>query len=384
NNNGTPDGTEDRRTLDPERQEVRRGPDGIPDGEQDFNNDGTPDGEQDLNRDGFPDGTEDRNADGILDGQEDRRGLEPREPSPTPQPDTPLGSAVQGAVETAENQLSFRADVQRSFDEEETIELEGNVLITYQGTRFYADYVRINDREKVFYGVGHAKLEMPDRTIEGESFWYDYDKEDFLIEGARGFVLASGLGEPLYFKSRVARGNVADFKLINTILTTCTPDERQEWHIKAGMVKVQRDHKVKLRNAIFYILGVPVFWFPYYEVSLEETPILVSVYKNRTEGTVVEVTFPYLYEPERYLFGSLTAAYRSRLGFELGTDHRYALHGYNWDGTLRTNTEFVTENEGIDLEYSFQANQRFALTRDITGNVNLSQNSTVNQQAGNR
>lgn len=370
--------------LEQGRQGILGGGDGVPDGEQDFNNDEQIDGLQDLDNDGVLDGQEDNNGDSIPDGQQDLRSLEPKLPSPTPQGQSPLGPAVGEAVKAVEEQLNYKADVQRAFDTEEVLELEGNVLITYQGSKFFADYVRVNDREKVFYGVGNAKLVTPDRTIEGESFWYDYEREDFLIESAHGFVLASGIGEPLYFKSRVARGNLRDFKLINTILTTCEPDERQEWHIKAGMVKVMQDHKVRLRNAIFFIMGVPVFWFPYYEVNLEETPVIVEVQKNRTEGVVVRVKYNYLYEPERFLWGSLTTTYRSRLGFQLETDHRYALHGYQWDGTLKTRTEFLTDAKGINTAYSYQAGQRFEITKDISGNVNFSQNSTLNQQAETR
>lgn len=372
-----------------------QGGDGILDGQQDFNQNGIPDGQEDLNANGTPDGDEDLNNNGIPDGEEDVRRLPGQEGRRSGTPTggggaagTAPGSGIpgpSGAEELRdEEQISFKADAQRASEADETMRLDGNVIIFFRDMTFFCDHAWIDNKEQVFFGVGNARLEMPDRIINGESFWYDFSGDNFVIKKARG-QFDGGLGEPIYFVSKSVRGHIKDFKLVSTTLTTCTPEEDREWHIKASMVKVLPDKKVKLRNATFYFYGIPLFFFPYYDYSLEETAVIVEVGRNRTEGSYVKLRFNYLYEPQDYEFGAITTSYRSRLGYTFGTDHRYSFHDKEWPGTLRTDTEFLTDGKGVKTAYSFAVTQSFDLfEREITGQVSANQTSRANIQAGNR
>lgn len=395
NGNGIPDDQESMfADLERDRQESQNG-DGILDGQQDFNGNNLPDGEEDLNGDGTLDGEEDRNSNGVPDGDEDTRrlpGTNPQPPTggvpggtgqPTNQPTSAQGPSATEELRT-EEQISFKADSQIASDTDETLQLDGNVIVFFRDMTFYCDSARIDNSEQVFYGVGNARMEMPDRIVHGESFWYDYSNDTFVIRKAWG-QFDGGLGEPVHFVSRTVRGHVKDFKLVATTLTTCTPDEDREWHIKASMVKLLPDKKVIMRNATFYFYGIPLFWFPYYDWSLEETAVIVEVGKNRTEGTYVKLRFNYLYDPADYLFGAITTSYRSRLGYTFGTDHRYALNNNEWPGTLKTDTEFLTDGKGTKTAYSFAVTQSFDfMHNEITGNVSANQTSRANVQAGNR
>lgn len=311
---------------------------------------------------------------------------------PFAQPGVPPIPGSAPALDTApapeklreEEQVAFKADFQQSVDEDRTLRLDGNVVIYFRDMVFFCDHARLDDRQKLFYGVGNTRLEMPDRIINGSSFWYDYGKDTFMIREARGHFNA-GMGEPMYFVSREVRGHVKDFKLVSTTLTTCAPGERREWHIKASMVKVLSDKKVRMRNATFFFYGIPLFFFPFYDYSLELTSVIVEVGKNRSEGTFVKLRFNYLYEPQDHLFGAITTSYRSRLGYTLGTDHRYAFNSKEWPGKLTTNTEFLTDGDKNRNAYTFSVSQRFDLLNgEIVGDVSANQNSRTNLQGGGR
>lgn len=280
--------------------------------------------------------------------------------------------------------LTFRADHQRHIREDRVIVLSGNVHITYEGADktvydFYSDEGRLDENKKEFFGAGNVKIEGADRLIYADSFWYNYDKDSFEVTNAKGMIMVGGVSEPVHFVSRKIRGSLSDFKLMSTTLTTCDPEENQEYHIEAKMVKVLNDNKVILRNAIFFIGKVPIFYLPYWIFSLKETPFQFEVGKNRTEGTYVKVRYNYLYKS--HIMGAFIYHYMSRLGMRFGAEHKYLIEN---QGEGHFNFTYLNKKKtaGGGTDLSFDTAQRLAFSPQLTGDIGLKQTRDVDVRTG--
>jgi lipopolysaccharide export system protein LptA len=275
--------------------------------------------------------------------------------------------------------ISFTADHQRQIKEDNVTLLTGNVHITYTEYNFWADEVHFNKEKKEFYGVGNVHILGSDREIFADSFWYNYDRDEFRGTNAKGKISVGSVSEPVHFVCKEIKGTLKVFKLISTSLTTCEPDESQEYHIEAGMVKILMDNKVVMRNAVVYLGQVPIFWFPFYMYSLKETPYEIQVGKTKAEGKYVKIKYNYLYATN--IYGSLSYHYLSKLGMKFIADHAYYLQGQGEGATyISVAANRYTQGGGTDI--SFKTSQKFKFSPQFYGDISLTQNKDVDVISG--
>lgn len=283
------------------------------------------------------------------------------------------------SAHTEESDIIFEADHQRRIRDNNVIVLTGNVYVNFQDYDFYADEVRLDEEKKEIFGIGNVKIEGQDRLINADSFWYNYDRDDFEATKANGMIMVGGVGEPVYFVCQKIKGNINNYKLISTTMTTCEPGESQEYHIEAKSVKVMPDNKVILRNALFYFGKIPIFYFPYYVYSLKETPFELQVGKNRTEGTYVKVRYNYLYEEN--IMGSLVYHYLSRLGMRFGADYKYYIDGQG-EGAFNITYLKTKKSAGGGSDISLNTRQKFRFSPQFSGDVSIRQDRDVDVVSG--
>jgi hypothetical protein len=222
-------------------------------------------------------------------------------------------------------EIYFRADKQREITKENITILTGNVEIHFRDYIVWADEVRVDDDKKEFYASSAVKMEGEDRTMHGDALWYNYDTDEFLMMNVNGVMTVEGVGEPVYFTATRIKGTPKAFKMIDGTATTCTPQEPQEVHIRAKMIKVMEDNKIIFRNGYFFVYDIPIIYFPYWIFSLREVPYEIRVGKNDTDGVFVEVDWHYLFKPN--ILGTWILNYYSRRGWEFGGDHQWNIPG---------------------------------------------------------
>jgi lipopolysaccharide assembly outer membrane protein LptD (OstA) len=297
-------------------------------------------------------------------------------------------SCILSANSFAEEEgITFQSDHQRRIREDNVQVLSGNVYIHFRDFDFYSDEARLDEAKKEFFGAGNVKIEGQDRIVYADSFWYNYDKDTFEVTKANGMIMVGGVSEPVYFVCKSIRGSLTDYKLIQSTLTTCTPDERQEYYIKAGMVKVLTDNKIILRNAVFYVEKIPIFYLPYYMFSMKETPFEVAVGKSSSEGYYVKIRYNYLYEEN--VMGSLIYHYMDKLGMRFGADHKYYIDGqgegaFNFT-ILKQKAKKTTgdeESKGGGFDISVDARQKFRFSPELYGDISVRQDRDVDVYTG--
>ena len=275
--------------------------------------------------------------------------------------------------------ITFKSDYQQEVKDESVLLLQGNVEVHFRDFVIYANEVRLNDKKQEFFGVGNVRLTGTDRDIFADSIWYNYAHDDFDMRNAHGSLVVQGVTELVWFETERLYGNINKYKMRNGSVTTCTPTERREYHMEARSVTVIPGHRASIRNGYFFILGLPVFWFPYYSYSLSKTPWVIQVGKNSFDGTYVQTKYNYL--AEQLVIGTIIAEYYSRSGWVVGADHSYVLPkqgagSFGWrfkDGTYRdtTNSTMLHANT-----YNLSLSQALMFGPRFTGNLSITANSS--------
>ncbi len=229
--------------------------------------------------------------------------------------------SCESAAFAEEEELYFRADKQREITEENITIMQGNVEVHFRDYIIWADEMRVDDDKKEIYAVTNVKMEGEDRVMFGDALWYNYDTDQFLMVNVKGEITVSDVSEPVYFTAKEIRGTPAVFKMVDGTATTCTPDEPQEVHIRAKMIKVMEDNKIIFRNGYFFVYDVPIIYFPYWVFSLRRVPYEIRVGKNNSDGIYVEIDWHYLYKEN--IYGTFLGSFFEKRGWELGTDHQW-------------------------------------------------------------
>ena len=296
----------------------------------------------------------------------------------------PLWLAWSRPASAVEESISFKSDYQQELRKEQILLLQGHVEVHFRDLTIYADEVRLNDAKDEFFGAGNVRLVGTDRDIFADSVWYNYARDEFDMRNARGSLMAQGVTEVVWFRAEQLRGNINDYQMVNGRVTTCTPEEHQEYAVEARLIKVLPGNKVIFRNGYFFIMNLPVFWFPYWAFSVRETPWEVSVGKNPSDGTYVKTKYNYL--AQELIVGSLILDYFSRTGWTVGANHNYVLpkHGSGSAGWTFTRGTF-RDDKGQKVyanEYTFGLTQALLFGNRFTGNLAVSASSDFNPRVG--
>jgi LPS-assembly protein len=163
--------------------------------------------------------------------------------------------------------------------------LEGGVEYQKDGSVLYTNgvYVNYNDgamvltADKAFVNSkngdvvadGHVRIETSDMTWAGEHISYNYKTHVLQSEQFRTGRL------PVFAAGAKLNGQIDPHKGATNVLTAqralVTTDDNSEPDpvVRAASIRIVPGKYVKMWNAVAYVQGVPVFYFPYYERSLE-------------------------------------------------------------------------------------------------------------------
>lgn len=268
-----------------------------------------------------------------------------------------------------EEEIYFRADRQREITEEKITILQGNVEVHFREYIIWAKEIRIDDDKKEIYAVSDVKMEGEDRIMYGDALWYNYDTEQFLMINVKGVIVVADVSEPVYFTAKELRGTPRVFKMVDGTVTTCSPNEPKEVHIRAKMIKVMEDNKIIFRNGYFFIYDIPILYFPYWVFSLREVPYEIKAGKNDRDGVYVLVDWHYLYEEN--IYGTIIGNYFSRRGWEFGADHQWNIPS---QGTGKAYFTYLRDRKA-GPQTEIKASQNFQLSKNTKASLSIQQSS---------
>jgi len=258
------------------------------------------------------------------------------------------------------------------------IEARGLVDVDLAGMRILADKADIYEVTQPDGKLGHRIVAegnvvfiRGEERLSGERLEMD--------DSGRGFFLnAVGYVEPGVWveAKRVERVDDRTYKVEGGRFTSCSqPNPR--WGFQASSAEIEVDDKVKAKNAVFKVKGVPVFYLPY------------MVYPIGQDGRSTGLLFPHFgYSNNRgfnvgsgfyWVMGrsadqTFYADYWSKIGYGFGHELRYVRPSPS-RGTFRS---YVFAVEGArDLDYDLDWNALQMLPGKVKASVNVRQYSDL-------
>jgi LPS-assembly protein len=261
------------------------------------------------------------------------------------------------------------------------IEARGFVDLDVSGMRIQADQADIYEETRPDGTIGHRIVAEGNVVFLRGQERLSGDRLEMDDAGRGFFQNAVGYIEPGVWVEGKRVERVADrtYKVWGGRFTSCSqPNPR--WGFQASSAEIEIDDKVKARNAVFKVKGVPVFYLPY------------VYYPIRSDGRSTGILFPhfgyssyrgfntgsgFFWAMGRSADQTLYADYWSEVGYGYGHELRY-VRGAPSHGTFRT---YVFDVEGAErLDYDLDWNALQILPGKVKASVNVRQYSDLQFQ----
>jgi lipopolysaccharide assembly outer membrane protein LptD (OstA) len=137
------------------------------------------------------------------------------------------------------------------------------IYIKYGSTTLTADSASVNQQSGEAVADGNVRIESADQLWVGDHIRYNF--KTHLMQSAE---FRTGKW-PVFMNGRDLSGNSSNkvYTANDSFITTddvADPDVR----VHATRIKIVAGKTVEMWNAVFYVHGVPVFYFPYYQRNL--------------------------------------------------------------------------------------------------------------------
>ncbi len=211
-----------------------------------------------------------------------------------------------------------------------TASAEGNVLITYQNMVLTCKRAVFHIDTKEVYSEGDVKLTQGDNYFNGERIVYNFETKTGTVLKPHVYFA------PTYYGGGEKTDKVSEteYTIKRGYVTTCDK-EHPHYRVQSKQLKVYLDDKVVARNITFYIWDTPIFYFPYFKVSLKDKKPAVTVIPGRSKdwGYFVLTSWRYRFNDDAK--AKFHVDYREKRGFAGGANLNYDTHTMG-AGILRT------------------------------------------------
>ncbi|MEQ1876198.1 MAG: LPS assembly protein LptD, partial [Bdellovibrionia bacterium] len=177
-----------------------------------------------------------------------------------------FGAALLFSIQTSAAQkvgtLLLDAEEMLRDGRNQIIRLDKNVQIIFGTQHLKADRASIDLKTKTIHAEGHLVLVNPESRIEAERISMEYEKNTGVLYAA--FVEMGNVsfeGEVIY------KTGPKEFEVMKgsyTACTTCPP----AWNFSGTRMTAVYGGYAHIRNAVFRVASVPVFWLPYIIIPL--------------------------------------------------------------------------------------------------------------------
>lgn len=206
-------------------------------------------------------------------------------------------------------------------DEKKIIELKGNVELIFKQQYLSADRATIYLEKKQLEAIGTVILATSTIYAEAEKLFFNYKTNQGVLY--KGFIQSektSFSGEVIY---KTGENDYEVQKANYTACTNCAPS----WSFSGNKVDATFGDSAKIKNSFLKIKDIPVFWFPYFIVPLNNSrqsgllsPIIESSNKG---GSTIGINYYYVNSESTDSLYTLTN-YETR-GLKFSYNYRYAL-----------------------------------------------------------
>jgi len=210
---------------------------------------------------------------------------------------------------------------------------EGDVNIRYQDMRLRADHVEYNSETGEAAARGNVRFERGSQRLEADEARYDVRKGTGTFLRVRGSIRVEREANanvllspnPFSFEARtVEREADGSIEVRHAWVTVCEPG-KEIWRFHTTRATIRMERSVRLENATFRLLDVPVLYLPVASIGAggkqRHTGFLVPHFGNTSrKGFVIGDSF--YWAPSEWMDLTLGAEYLSRRGHGHGAELR--------------------------------------------------------------
>jgi len=255
---------------------------------------------------------------------------------------------------------------------------------TYGRGVLIADQAEVNQITGDVVAKGHVRIQRDDLVWVGDQINYNINTRKIeAVQFRAGGALPGA--PPVFVAGENVGGDYSNnvYTAENALVTT-DDIENPTTHIKASSITIAPGKYIKARNAVVYVEGFPIFYFPFYTQRLDgklNRFDFVPGYRSRY-GAYLLSGYNWVYD--EHLDGKVHADYRSKRGFGGGLD--FGVHLKPWGETTLRYYQLhdeapETDNEGYDIPAD---RNRLALTYDAEPVTNLTFKSQIRYQSDER
>lgn len=147
----------------------------------------------------------------------------------------------------------------------DTYRATGHVRITFQDMVITCDGAEYN-------GVTHKGTTSGRTHFSQKKAWFDCSRSEFDLstQTAKFFDATGYTDEEFYVQGRIVLKTGRDTYSVDQGSLTSCQEKRPKWQFNVGNANIHLDQTARLHRVLFKVHGVPLFYFPYLIVPLEE------------------------------------------------------------------------------------------------------------------
>jgi LPS-assembly protein len=249
-------------------------------------------------------------------------------------------------------EVTIRADSQQK--DKDTYHLRGHVQVVYEDMRVTADEGSIDTETGDLMARGHVVFDDPKSHLEAEEVHYNIQTQKGWFSDGTGYVHPKGTprqrilrtDNPFYISGETVDRLDQDTYVVDHGRMTSCECAKEGWLISARQARVKVGDKAVGHDAVFYFLGIPIFYFPFVADSIAREPrqtgfLLPHIGNSSQKGFIVGDGFFWAINPSTDLM----------LGVE-----DYSKRGLAERGEFRIkpsqNADFTINYFGVNDKYS--------------------------------
>ena len=252
--------------------------------------------------------------------------------------------------------------------EDQTFEAEGGLKTKYQDVQMVANKMKkVKDRD-ILIAYDKIVFKQGANTVEAETLELDLDNKNVRAKDGKSSTKVVGGKNPrhdeLYYGGEMFEALFPNKAIVkNAFMTTChgavTGKENAHYYIQARKMVAYLGKRVVAYNAMLYIKGVPVMWFPMYitslKTSVDSAPLFPKFGSDAKYGTHMIWGFDYGEQDSKWLNGSLALNLSENRGLSVDTWHnKYTIEkGKNY-GDLRLKDTIFTDGDQSKKQHNFE------------------------------
>ena len=184
-------------------------------------------------------------------------------------------------LEHADNAEYFRID---SINED-IIKIRGRAIITYKNDKLKADYITLNLKTKKIYGWGNVTMIQSDKTIVGDSFFFDMTESKGAV-----YKAATVIGTMIYSGAEIKNLDTGLYKVENGYFSTCSYRD-PHYYLQVKKLWIYPDNSFLIFHLNYIVGGANLFYFPFAFRTEKGTGIISYGGYSSIKGYFIQNTY---------------------------------------------------------------------------------------------